>query len=317
VTDLLAIGETMLALRHEQPGPLRLGAPLHTSVAGAEATVAIGAARLGHQVAWCGRVGADDGGRLVVEALRGAGVDTSSVVTDAAAPTGLLIRVARTPRLTQVTYHRTGSAGSRLTADDVAAALRTRPQIVHTTGITQALGESARQACHLALQQAAGQGATTSYDINHRSRLTSVDEAGHRLAPLLPLTDVLFAGDDELDVLRVATADAHDPVAAALAAGVREVVVKHGSRGATAYTSAGSETRAAIAVQPVVDVVGAGDAFAAGYLSALLDNAGLPARLHRAVTTAAFCIGSHGDWEGLPTRAELPLLTLDPHTTLR
>ncbi|MGP3983600.1 sugar kinase [Streptomyces sp. KR80] len=316
MTDLLTIGEALLSLRHEDPGPLRLGGQLRASVAGAEATVAIGAARLGHAAAWCGRIGNDDTGDLILSTLRGAGVDTSAAVTDPEAATGLLIRVARTAALTRVTYHRSGSAGSRLTPADVTPALANRPRVVHTSGITLALGDSPRQACRQALRQAKMQQATISYDVNHRARLCSVDEAAHHLAAVLPLVDIFFCGDDELDVVRAATGKPHDPIAALHTAGVREVVVKHGSRGATVHTPDGTADTPALPV-PAVDAVGAGDAFAAGYLSALLDGLGLDQRLHRASATGAFCVASHGDWEGLPTRAELPLLTLQPDTTLR
>ncbi|MCQ4084835.1 PfkB family carbohydrate kinase [Streptomyces sp. RB6PN25] len=140
MTDLLTFGETMLALRQEDPGPLRLGGQLRSSIAGAEATVAIGAARLGHDTAWCGRIGADDAGTLVLSALRGSGVDTRAVVTDPDAPTGLLIRLPRTAALTRVNYYRSGSAGSRLRAADLAPALVRSPKVVHTSGITAALG---------------------------------------------------------------------------------------------------------------------------------------------------------------------------------
>jgi len=316
VTDLLTIGEAMLCLRHEEPGPLRLDGRLRVSVAGAEATVAIGAARLGHAAAWCGRVGADDTGELIVGALRGAGVDTGAVVTDPEAPSGLLIRVARTPALTRVTYHRSGSAGSRLEPADVLPALARRPRVVHTSGITLALGDSPRRACERALREARRHAATISLDVNHRAKLCSVEQAGEHLAAVLPLVDILFCGDDELDVVRAAIGENDDPVGALHAAGVREVVIKRGSRGATAYTPDGVAETTAVPV-PVVDVVGAGDAFAAGYLSAFLDGLDPEQRLRRGSVTAGFCVASGGDWEGLPTRAELPLLSLDPETTLR
>ena len=86
-----------------------------------------------------------------------------------------------------------------------------------------------------------------------------------------------------------------------LAAGVAEVVVKRGARGATGFTADGATDRAGPAGRRAVDLVGAGDAFVAGYLSGLLDGADVPARLHRAVTTAAFAVATRGDWEGLPT----------------
>lgn len=101
-----------------------------------------------------------------------------------------------------------------------------------------------------------------------------------------------------------------------LAAGVTEVVVKRGARGATVFTADGATDLAAREVD-AVDLVGAGDAFVAGYLSGLLDGADIPARLHRAVTTAAFAVATRGDWEGLPTRDELGLFDEPDGTTIR
>lgn len=94
------------------------------------------------------------------------------------------------------------------------------------------------------------------------------------------------------------------------------MVVKRGALGATTYTADGTTDRAARQVD-AVDLVGAGDAFVAGYLSGLLDSADIPARLHRAVTTAAFAVATRGDWEGLPTRDELGLLDQPDGTTIR
>ncbi|MCR8572971.1 sugar kinase [Streptomyces sp. Isolate_219] len=116
---------------------------------------------------------------------------------------------------------------------------------------------------------------------------------------------------------------AGDPAAAVAAQacllldqGVGEVVVKLGAEGATAFTHGGSLHQPAKPVR-AVDAVGAGDAFVAGYLSALLDGEGPAGRLERAVTTGAFAVASPGDWEGAPTRAELGMLGAPPGTVVR
>ncbi|MFJ9472662.1 sugar kinase [Streptomyces caniferus] len=98
--------------------------------------------------------------------------------------------------------------------------------------------------------------------------------------------------------------------------GVDEIVVKLGAEGATAYTHGGSLHRPARTVR-AVDAVGAGDAFVAGYLSALLDGEEPAGCLERAVTTGAFAVASPGDWEGAPTRAELGMLGAPPGTVVR
>ncbi|WP_405553532.1 sugar kinase [Streptomyces canus] len=314
--EVVTFGETMAALRAQ--GALRLGGGLGLSVAGAESNVAIGLARLGHRVRWAGRVGADELGALVLRTLRAEGVDIDHAVTDDTdRPTGLLLTEPRLGTLTRVSYYRAGSAGSAVSPADVLPALTPGARILHLTGITPALSPSAAEAVLAAATTAREAGITVCLDVNYRSRLWSTDRARTALRPLLDHTDLLIASEDELPlVLEQPGADEAEAVKGILAAGVTEVVVKRGARGATSVTADGATDRAARQVD-AVDLVGAGDAFVAGYLSGLLDGADIPARLHRAVTTAAFAVATRGDWEGLPTRDELGLFDQPDGTTIR
>lgn len=314
--EVVTFGETMAALRAH--GALRLGGSLGLSVAGAESNVAIGLARLGHRVRWAGRVGADELGALVLRTLRAEGVDTGHATTDdTGRPTGLLLTEPRLGTLTRVSYYRAGSAGSAVSPADVLSAMTPGTRILHLTGITPALSPVAAEAVLAAATAARDAGATVCLDVNYRSRLWTTDRARTALWPLLAHTDLLMASEDELPlVLERPGADESEDVKSILAAGVTEVIVKRGAHGATAFTTDGATDRAARQVD-AVDLVGAGDAFVAGYLSGVLDGADLPARLHRAVTTAAFAVATRGDWEGLPTRDELGLLDQPDGTTIR
>lgn len=314
--EVVTFGETMAALRAQ--GALRLGGSLGLSVAGAESNVAIGLVRLGHRVRWAGRVGADELGALVLRTLRAEGIDTDFAVTDdTGRPTGLLLTEPRLGTLTRVSYYRTGSAGSAVSAADVLPALASGTRVLHLTGITPALGPSAAEAALTAATTARAAGITVCLDVNHRSQLWTADRARSALRPLLAHTDLLIASEDELPlVLERPAAGESEAVRAILSAGVHEVVVKRGAHGATGFTADGSTDCPARQVI-AVDLVGAGDAFVAGYLSGLLDGADVPARLHRAVTTAAFAVATRGDWEGLPTRDELGLLDQPDGTTMR
>ncbi|ETK37011.1 sugar kinase [Microbispora sp. ATCC PTA-5024] len=314
--DVATFGETMAALRAIDP--IRLGGALRLSAAGAESTVAIGLARLGHTVRWTGLVGDDETGALVVRTLRAEGVDVSHVRADDRGPTGLMLRERRVGDVARVIYHRSGSAASFLTPADVLPALAPAPRILHVTGITPALGPGPAAAVSAAVEAAASTpGVRVCLDVNHRSRLWDRERAAGALRPLARLLDVVVASDDELDLVAPAAATTErDRVEALLDAGVAEVVVKRGADGADAHTRAGSAHAPARRVG-VRDVVGAGDAFVAGYLSGLLDSLDLAGRLDRAVTTGAFAVASEGDWEGLPTRAELALLDSPPGSTLR
>lgn len=337
-TDVLTFGETMVALRGS--GPLKLGGTMNVSIAGAESNVAIGLARLGHAVRWAGFVGDDEAGELVLRTLRAEGVDVSAAQRDAAAPTGLILFEPRLPEVTRVHYYRAGSAGSRLDAAAVERAFATHPpRVLHITGITPALGPSALSATRHALELAASHRTLVCLDINFRSRLWNAEAASTALSAFVPYVDVLIASDDELPLCFPTAPSSHPvgngsveaPADAAkdgsgpdlaglakllLAQGVDEVVVKLGADGAVVHTTDGDLHRPARPVR-AVDAVGAGDAFVAGYLSALLDGEGVPARLDRAVTTGAFAVASPGDWEGAPTRTELGLLGTAQGTVMR
>jgi 2-dehydro-3-deoxygluconokinase len=289
----------MMSLR--TTGTWRLGSAAITSIAGAESTVAIGLSRLGHAVRWVGRVGADEPGELVLRTLRAEGVDTTAVVRDEDAPTGLILFEQRTPDVTRVLYHRGGSAGSRLTPADAINGLAGGTRLLHITGITPALGTAPLAAVHAAVDHVRDQGGLVSFDVNHRSRLWSADEASNVLTPLAHKASVLIGSPEELELV---------------GGGADHVVTKLGADGAWVRTDEGTWTAPAHRVR-AVDPVGAGDAFTAGYLSGVLDGLSPAECLARGNTTGAFAVMATGDWEGLPTRAELPLLDLANGSTLR
>ncbi|SCE00289.1 2-dehydro-3-deoxygluconokinase [Streptomyces sp. Termitarium-T10T-6] len=313
MTDVLTFGEAMVALRADQL--IRMGGALRMSVAGAEANVAIGLARLGHRARWVGCTGDDEFGALVQRTLRAEGVDVSrAAVSDGA--TGLVVFEPRISDLTRVSYYRAGSAGSRLGRRHIAPAMAEGARIVHVTGVTAALGAEPLGAVRMAVE-AAAQGATVSLDVNHRAKLWSREAAAAVLRPLVRHVALLVASDDELALAAPPGARSEaDRIEALLEGGVREVVVKRGAEGAEVFDSSGSTARPAVAVT-VKDTIGAGDAFVAGYLSGHLDGLPVASRLERAVTTGAFAVASTGDWEGLPGRHELDLLKAEPGSAIR
>ncbi len=331
--DLLTLGEAMVSLR--SAGPLSAGGSLGMHVAGAESNVAVGVARLGHRVAWAGVVGADPHGEFILRGLRGEGIDVRHRVEDTRG-TGVMFLERRTADISRAFYYRAGSAGSTLNRHDVDRAFAAAPRALHLTGITPALSPDARRAVEYAAARGAAEGLTVSLDVNYRAKLWSRDEARAVLTPLARHAAVLIASDDELDLVadggerhrRGTGVTAAVPVAgaaaqsagaeweAAMAAellgrGVLDVVVKRGAAGAGVYTAAGRLEAPAVPVTSI-DTVGAGDAFTAGYLSALLEGLGTAERLRRGTLAGAFAVSSAGDCEGLPTAAELALLGAVP-----
>ena len=302
--DLLTVGEALVSFRSDS-APTSGGA-WRAHVAGAEANVAIGMARLGHQAQWVGAVGADDFGRLVRRELRAEGVEVTAVLVDPERPTGVMFVTQRTADLARVDYRRAGSAGSVLTRDHVETALARRPRLLHVTGITPALSPESREMLGWLVESAAAAGSFVSLDVNYRARLWTRAEARDALEPLTRHTKLVVASEDELDLVAEA-ATQEEAVQALLHRGAEQVVVKRGAGGAVAWTTEGRVDAPALVVTPV-DTIGAGDAFTAGYLSGVLDGLGVAGRLRRGNVLGAFCVSTRGDWQGLPSREELTLL---------
>jgi 2-dehydro-3-deoxygluconokinase len=299
--DVVTLGAALVALVADEGRPLVDPGSFTPFVAGAEANVAMGLARLGRTVSFIGRVGADGLGQMVRNGLRGEGVDVRWLRDDPDAPTGALARDRRSLPPAEVVYLRRGSAASRLAPADIEAAGETLAgaRWLHLTGITPSLSPTCRAAVRSALQFARAGGVRVSLDVNLRRRLWSEQEAAPVLHELAERCDLVIAGEDEA-VLLCGSADA-----AVLSDrfGV-EAVVKLGARGAIGCRAGEVAEDAGIAVQPV-DVVGAGDAFTAGYLDALLDGAGLAAALRRGNACGAIAVAAVGDATGLPSRSEL------------
>lgn len=315
---LITLGETMAALSPDRIGPLRHAATLGLAVAGSESTVAIGVRRLGHPAAWIGRVGADELGALVTARLRAEDL-TLHAVTDPGAPTGLMLKERRTATVRRVHYYRAGSAGSRLAPADLPTGAIESAALLHATGITPALSPSAAEAVRTAVDRATAAGVPVSYDVNHRARLWSGAEARAFTLPLLPRISLLFASTDEAELLldrEPGTATPQELAHALRALGPATVVITMGAAGAVTATPDTTLTAPAVPV-PEIDPVGAGDSFVAGYLAAVLDDAPPQACLGQAVRVAAWSVASDGDWEGLPTAAELPLISAPPGTVAR
>jgi 2-dehydro-3-deoxygluconokinase len=314
--DVLTFGEPLASVR--AAGLLRYGGALSLSLGGAETNVAIGLARLGHRAGWVGRVGDDEFGSFVRRTLGGEGVIAEAIV-DHERPTGVMFLERRVADVSRVAYYRAGSAASALTAADLLPALRAAtPRILHVTGITPALSDSAAAATIAAVREARDSGVLVSFDVNFRSKLWAAEEARPVLTELAGLAEVVFASDDELALVTDSRhgSDEAAAVGELVARGVDQVVLKRGAAGATAWF-AGAPTSVPARPVPVVDTVGAGDAFTAGYLSALLDGLPVPERLHRGAVLGAFAVSAPGDWESLPTRDELHLLDLGTGSTIR
>jgi 2-dehydro-3-deoxygluconokinase len=210
-------------------------------------------------------------------------------------------------------YLRAGSAGSELGPSDLDGLNLADFAAVHLTGITPALSTTAGAAWERLIDRAATAGVPVVLDVNHRSALWSQADARDRLLGHLAKVGVLLAGDDEAALLLnvPTTLVRADPLRyakelLALVAPGGEVVLKLGRDGSVHLAADGTPTHGEALTVPVIDPVGAGDAFAAGWIAGWLNEIGPEDTLRRAHATAAFVVASPGDWEGLPSAAELP-----------
>lgn len=311
---VVTLGETMALVRATEIGSLRHATELALGVGGAESNVAIGLSRLGVDTSWLGRVGEDSLGERVVRELRAEGIDVRHIV-DPEAATGLMLKERPSAASTAVHYYRAGSAGSRLCADDVPVGWVEEASLLHITGITPLLSESARTGLRAAVGRARAADVTVSYDVNYRSRLATVEAAGPIFREFAEHADIVFGSEDELTLL-YPDMDVFAVAARLREHGVAQVVLKRGAEGATVITADGPLDAAGFAIDPI-DTVGAGDAFVAGFLSAYLEGTDSAAALLRGNACGAMACLVPGDWEAAPTRRDLERFMSAPEDPVR
>jgi 2-dehydro-3-deoxygluconokinase len=302
--EVITFGEAMAMFVADRPGSLDEIGGYTRALAGAETNVATGLARLGHAPGWIGRVGDDPFGRFIHTALSGTGIDTQHVSIDREAPTGFQLKSHAGGGDPEVVYFRKNSAGSRLTWDPAMSAYIAGARHLHVTGIPLALSPSTREFAFTAVAVAREHGVPVSFDTNLRPVLWSsteeMIEVTHRM---VRLADLVLPGVSEGQIL-LGTKDPIEIGQAYLEMGASTVVVKDGSRGATLISRTQVLHRNVFPVD-VVDTVGAGDGFAAGFISGRLDGLSPRGCLRRAAAVGALATTSPGDRDGLPDRAQL------------
>lgn len=317
VADAVCIGETMAVLVPEQAGPLEDAETFRRGVGGAESNVACGLAALDVPAAWISRVGADGFGRLIITQLAERGVDTSAVAVDPHRATGLYVKEIGRDGHSKLHYYRSDSAASMLSPESLdtpeATALLDGARLVHLSGITAALGYRAGRDGGRRLVESVFDrrrpGQLVSFDLNWRPglwhRLTDdAEQPAAILADLANRADVVLLGADEAEALF----GTDDPQRLrALLPDPRVLVVKDSGHRVTAFDDEGVVTEPALAVK-VVEPIGAGDAFAAGYLAGLLRGYDQRRRLRLGHVCAASVLMVDGDHGTPPTPDQLDAL---------
>ncbi|WP_151637491.1 sugar kinase [Noviherbaspirillum aerium] len=308
--DVVTFGEAMLLLVTDRPGPIEDAEALYKRTAGAETNVAIGLARLGFKVGWASRLGTDSMGRYLLKAMQREGIDCSHVVCDPAQRTGFQFKGRVTDGSDPpVEYHRKGSAASQMTVADIDVPWLQSARHLHATGVFAAISDSCREAALATMTLMREAGRTVSFDPNLRPTLWATPELmrdsinrmathAHWVLPGLEEGRFLTGEQTPEGIARFYRER-----------GAELVVVKLGPDGAYFDGEWGNEEASGYApafpVDKVIDTVGAGDGFAVGIITALLEGLPVAQAVRRAAWIGARAVQVLGDTEGLPTRAQL------------
>ncbi|POP45252.1 2-dehydro-3-deoxygluconokinase [Superficieibacter electus] len=305
--DVITIGEAMAMFVATESGELCDAERFIKRVAGAELNVATGLARLGLKVSWVSRVGNDSFGHFVLNSLQKEGINRNGVTLDDRFATGFQLKSkAENGTDPIVEYFRKNSAASHLSLEDYHPAHFSCARHLHLSGVAAALSESSYALLDHAARAMKAQGKTLSFDPNLRPVLwRSEAEMVEKINHLAFQADWVLPGLKEGTILTGHT-DPHAIADFYLNRGVKAVIIKTGADGAWYKSAEGLQGCVPpVRVENVVDTVGAGDGFAVGVISALLEGETLEQAVTRGNKIGARAIQVQGDSEGLPTRAQL------------
>jgi 2-dehydro-3-deoxygluconokinase len=316
--DVVGLGEVMLRLAARAPVRLEQARDLEVSFGGTEANVLCALARLGHRTAWVSALPDNPWGERLGRELAGHGVDVSHVAWRTGARIGTyFIEYGVAPRPIRVVYDRASSAFTTLGEDEVDWGSLRQTRVVHVTGITPALGAKPRRLVERAIEEGKASGATISLDVNYRAALWAPEAAGAYLETLLPPVGILFVGiEDARRVFKLTG----EPLAVAEAlrqrAPAATVIVTLGDQGSLVLADRPYRPTRLYPLDVVADRVGAGDAFAAGFLDGILATGDPQCAQDRGTALAALKCTMWGDI-ALVRRGELEELLAQPDPRIR
>ncbi len=309
---LLLAGEPMGLLIAQTEGSLDTVKGYSLAVAGAEFNVATGSARLGHNTAYLTKLGDDPFGKLISRTLNENGIDNSLVIYSNERRTGFMLKSKVSKGDPEIFYFRAGSAASTLSEEDVEKIDFTKFSNIHLTGILPALSDSTRAAVKLMLKKAREANLFVSFDPNLRPQLWPSQEVMvSYINELASKADLVLPGDGEGKIL-CGTTDAHEINKFYLGLGAKTVVTKCGPKGALISDGKTDTMVPGFIIDKVVDTVGAGDGFAAGTLTGLMEGLPIEKAVERGCAIGAIQCTFVGDNEGLPTPEQLKAF-MDSH----
>lgn len=295
--EMVTFGETMGLIMPVGSRGIEYAPQFQKSFGGAESNVAIGVARMGHAAGWFGRLGDDPFGRLIQKALRGEGVDVSRAELTGEAPTGLMLRETVSGQ-TSVYYYRKYSAAACMTPAHLDEDYIRQARILHLTGITPALSDSCRETAETAVRIAKKHGVKVCFDPNLRLKLWPLDKARKVLLRLAEQADYFLPGLDELQLLY--DTENFDTIRERLRELSAVSIVKGAGKETLVCDGGDTVSVPYFPVDHVVDTVGAGDGFCAGFISGLLKGYDYVESVRLGNLLGSMVIRMEGDWEALP-----------------
>lgn len=300
--EVITFGETMGLMMPMGNKDFVTATQFQKSFGGAESNVAIGLARLQHQVGWFSLLGKDPFGTVIYKTIRGEGVDVSRVKWTDQTATGLMLREKKKGQVS-VHYYRKNSAASTMNSEDLDHEYIRGAKILHVTGITAALSSSCREALHTAIDVAREHGVKICFDPNLRLKLWKLEEAREVLLPLAEKADYFLPGWDECKLLF--NTEDEETIFQRLDQLSAICIIKGKGDETVIYEKGSKQSVPFVKVDQVVDTVGAGDAFCAGFLSGVLRGLSIKEAVEIGSHLGAMVIQAEGDWEALPTLEEL------------
>lgn len=300
--EVVTFGESMGLFTAQDTRGLEYAATLHKSFGGAESNVAIGLARLGHRSGWCGWLGNDPLGQMIMKSIRGEGVDVSRAKLKEEMTTGLMIR-ENIPGKSSVHYYRKLSAASYMTPSELDREYIAGARILHVTGITAAISPSSLKTVQEAIRIAKDSGVKVSFDPNVRLKLWTIEEARPILLSLAEQADYFLPGLDELKLLY--EEENTERIFEKLMKLQAVSIVKGGPDLTYVLDEGRVDQVPYVKADQVLDTVGAGDGFCAGFLAGLLEGKSPIEATKLGSLIGSMVIQAVGDWEALPTHAQV------------
>jgi len=293
--QVVGVGEALIRLTPHSGDPLEVAPTLAVHVGGAEANVCASLAHQGVRTAWISRLPASPLGRRIAAAIRAHGVDVTGIVWAPKGRAGVMfVQPGVGPRASEVFYYRRDSAFAEIDPDDVDWAMLDGARVVHLTGITPALSAGASRLTARSIAEAQRRGARVSFDVNYRATLWDPEPARARVEPLLRNLDLVILNDRDAATVFGQRGEP-ERVARRLRSRFRcaVLVLTLGAAGALAVDASGAHRQPAYSTE-IVDRIGRGDAFVAGFLYGYLAR-GIADGLRYGAAMAALKQTYHGD----------------------